>query len=66
MKRENMTDKEVAEVLGLAVSSLRKWRWLGIGPPTRKFGRALRYNRVELEDWISSRPAGGDSKKGAS
>ena len=48
-----MTVKQAAEYLGLAVSTLNKWRCHGGGPVFIKMGRAVRYRVEDLEAYIS-------------
>jgi hypothetical protein len=58
-------------MLRLSVACLRKWRWkdarrvrkgeVPVGPPWRKLGRAVRYPRWELLNWVESQPSWGGS-----
>jgi len=48
-----MTVKQAAEHLGLAVSTLNKWRCHGGGPVFIKMGRAVRYRVEDLECYLS-------------
>ena len=43
-----VTEKEVAELTGIAVQSLRNQRHLGRGFPYRKFGKSVRYLLPEI------------------
>ena len=47
-----MTTTEVAKLLKLKAQTVRKWRSNNYGPPYFKVGRSVRYDRVELENWI--------------
>ena len=49
-----MTAKEVAERLGTTEGVLAKWRTEKRGPAYYKFGRAVRYQRSEVEQWIDA------------
>lgn len=51
---EFMTTAEVAEFLGFAVITIRKWRTEGVGPPFTKIvgGRGIRYRRADVEDFM--------------
>ena len=53
MPTELLTEKEVAEHLGLKPKTLARWRWKGQGPRFRKFGRKVRYSRDDLEEYIA-------------
>jgi len=48
-----LTVQQAAEYLGLAVSTLNKWRCLGGGPVFMKMGRAVRYRVEDLELYLS-------------
>jgi excisionase family DNA binding protein len=48
-----MTERQAADQLGLDPRTLRKWRWLNEGPAYYKFGKAVRYKRSDLEDFMS-------------
>lgn len=50
-----LTPAEVAEILRVPTGTLYTWRYKGIGPPSFKVGRTLRYDRADLESWIKSR-----------
>ena len=47
-----MTVQQAADYLGLAVSTLNKWRCHGGGPVFLKMGRAVRYRVKSLDDYI--------------
>lgn len=47
-----MTVGQAATYLGLAVSTLNKWRCHGGGPVFIKMGRAVRYRAVDLDAFI--------------
>ena len=38
-----LKETQVAHHLNVKVSTLRRWRWAGIGPPYVKIGAAVRY-----------------------
>lgn len=47
-----LTVQQAAEYLGLAVSTLNKWRCLGGGPVFMKMGRAVRYRITDLDQFM--------------
>jgi len=49
-----MTVQQAAEYLGLAVSTLNKWRCHGGGPIFVKMGRAVRYRVEDLNAFIEN------------
>jgi predicted DNA-binding transcriptional regulator AlpA len=54
-----LTEKEVSELTGLSVRTLRNWRLTHKGPRYRKFGDSVRYSVGDLEVWTQSVPYGG-------
>jgi excisionase family DNA binding protein len=55
--RQLLSAEEVAEYLGVPVSTLYKWRHFGRGPKAFRVGRHLRYDAEELQRWLDSRAA---------
>lgn len=47
-----LTEREVAEVLGLSVATLRAWRHHGKGPRFLRLGRSVRYLPSDLADFV--------------
>ncbi len=47
-----VTERDAAELLGVSVRTLQKWRLQGNGPRFVKLGRAVRYDRRDLEEYI--------------
>ena len=50
-----LTVDQAAVYLGLARSTLNKWRCQGEGPSFVKLGRAVRYRTVDLEGFLERR-----------
>jgi predicted DNA-binding transcriptional regulator AlpA len=42
------------------VATLRYWRGEGKGPRYRKVGQLVRYAPSDVQDWLNSRPSGGE------
>lgn len=77
MARDYLSTVELAELIGVGVDTIEKWRAAGEGPAWYRFGRARvggkgrarnrtlpRYKREDVERWIASKrvePAGGDA-----
>lgn len=53
--RVALTTREAAAYLGLAVSTLNKWRCHGGGPEFLKLGRAVRYRQDDLDRFLEAR-----------
>jgi len=47
-----LTEREVAELLGLSVATLRAWRHRGRGPRFLLLGRSVRYLPSDLADFV--------------
>jgi len=52
-----MNVQQAANYLGLAVSTLNKWRCYGDGPLFIKMGRSVRYRVKDLNDYVEGRRA---------
>ena len=51
-RNRGLNEKQVAEMIGLSVSTLRLNRHKGVGIPYYKMGRAVRYDLKDLENFI--------------
>ena len=52
----NLVDtKKASEILGISHNTLKKYRMIGGGPIFMKFGRTVRYDIVDLNEWASAR-----------
>jgi len=47
-----LTEREVSDLLGLSVATLRAWRHRGQGPRFLRLGRAVRYLPADLEEFV--------------
>ena len=47
-----LTEREVAERLGLSVATLRAWRHRGKGPRFLRLGRSVRYLPSDVVDFV--------------
>jgi predicted DNA-binding transcriptional regulator AlpA len=50
----------VADMLGVSVATVRRWRLLRQGPRYLKLGAAVRYKPEDISTWLESRPSGGE------
>jgi len=55
-----LDEKELAQRLCVSIGTLRYWRTEGKGPRYRKVGQLVRYAPSDVQDWLNSRPAGGE------
>lgn len=49
-----LTEREVAELLGLSVATLRAWRHRGKGPRFLRLGRSVRYLPSDVDDFVQA------------
>lgn len=47
-----LTERQVAEQLGLSVATLRAWRHRGKGPRFLRLGRSVRYLPSDVEEFV--------------
>ena len=47
-----LTERQVAEQLGLSVATLRAWRHWGKGPRYLRLGRSVRYLPSDVDDFV--------------
>ena len=55
IKTKYLTEKQVAEITGISLSTLRNERSLGQGMPYVKLGRSVRYSLHDVIDYMESR-----------
>lgn len=48
------TTQEVAEYLRVPVETLYNWRHRGKGPPAIRYGRGLRYQWKDVQDFVDT------------
>jgi len=54
LQKRFYNELEAADILGLSVGTLQNWRLYKTGPAYHKFGKAVRYARVELERYAEA------------
>lgn len=52
IQKKFVTDVELAGALGVAVQTLRNWRFQGRGPAYVKLGKMVRYDLAEAVDYF--------------
>ncbi|MGC8761934.1 MAG: helix-turn-helix transcriptional regulator, partial [Bryobacteraceae bacterium] len=55
-----LDERDVARWIRVSAATLRYWRGEGKGPRYRKVGQLVRYAPSDVQDWLNSRPAGGE------
>jgi Helix-turn-helix domain len=53
-----LREQDAADILCLSVRTLQSWRIRLAGPPFVQVGRAVRYRRRDLIDWIAANTVG--------
>jgi excisionase family DNA binding protein len=51
-RRPALTERQVAEHLGLSVATLRAWRHRGKGPRFLRLGRSVRYLPSDVDEFV--------------
>jgi predicted DNA-binding transcriptional regulator AlpA len=49
-----VTEHEAARMLKMSLTSLRRWRQDGSGPPFCKLGRSVRYQPQDIADFVAA------------
>jgi len=53
MNSKQLTEGEVSAIFQVSKDKLRHDRMLRQGPPFRKYGRIVRYDEIELAEWMA-------------
>lgn len=61
-----MNENQAAELLGLSVRTLQNWRLRGDGPVYVKIGKAVRYKRRDVSEWLKANTIASTSQRPAS
>ena len=64
MASEFYSPQELADYLDYPLATIRKWRAEGNGPKGIKAGRRVRYRKVEVERWLTSRESERSDQNG--
>lgn len=52
--------------LDVPISTIYRWRYEGVGPPSYRVGRHVKFSPAEIEEWLAARSespkAGGVAK----
>jgi predicted DNA-binding transcriptional regulator AlpA len=59
-----ITESQAADLLAIALKTVRNWRHLGRGPPHLKLGRLVRYRMRDLNVWLESCERASTSDRG--
>ena len=57
VRRPVLTERELASEVRRNVATVRRWRVEGTGPVFLRIERAVRYSRVDLNQWLGKRLA---------
>lgn len=49
-----LTPEDLAELLGIPVKTLYRWRHVGVGPQAMKVGKHLRYLPDDVQEYIDA------------
>ena len=48
-----LSERKAADILGVSVKSLRRWRYQRSGPPYVKLRHLIRYSVQDLQNWMA-------------
>ncbi len=60
-----LSTDETAAIFGITRGRLEAWRVAGKGPRFLKWGRAIRYDRKDVTDWIEAQKVASTSEYSA-
>jgi predicted DNA-binding transcriptional regulator AlpA len=55
-----LTEAQTAQLLRLSTRTLQAWRLRKTGPSFIRAGRAVRYSRPDISDWVASQRVASD------
>lgn len=58
-----LNEHAVAELLGVSVATVRRWRLTGNGPKFLKLGSLVKYTPDSIASFLASLPTGGGGQK---
>ena len=50
-----LSSEQLAELFGVPLATVRKWRAEGTGPKGVRFGRHVRYSSAAIDEWVERR-----------
>ena len=60
-----LDEREVATILKIEPTTLRRWRWSGDDPRFMKIGGAVRYHPIDIDQFMNSSRTTSTSATGA-
>ncbi|HEV3268435.1 MAG TPA: helix-turn-helix domain-containing protein [Acidimicrobiales bacterium] len=54
MENALLSPDQLAEYLGVPVSSVYRWNYIKSGPTAMKVGRHVRYRKSDVEAWLTA------------
>jgi predicted DNA-binding transcriptional regulator AlpA len=64
--KELINEREVAKIMSLSVSLVRRWRVQKKGPRYYKIGAAVRYRPEDVVSWLEEQAQGGGQEEAES
>ncbi len=61
-----MTEVQACELLSVSARTLQAWRLRGGGPAYVKIGKAVRYKRRDVSEWLKANTIASTSQRPAS
>lgn len=60
-----LTAKELADYLAVPLATVYRWRSHGVGPRGFRVGRHVRFQWVDVQDWVEAQLAAADGVPGS-
>lgn len=58
-----LTTDDLADMVGVEVRTIERWRKSGDGPPFMLFGRTIRYHPARVQAWMLAREQGTPARR---
>ena len=52
--RDLLNEKQAAKHLNVSEKTMQYWRWKGVGPAYIKFGQAVRYDPLKIQEYLDA------------
>lgn len=50
-----LDERAVSQTLSVSLATVRRWRYVGGGPPFLKLGALVRYRREAIDAWLEAK-----------
>jgi len=60
VQRRYGSERDVAQLTGIAARTLQKWRLFGKGPRFYRVGGMIKYDLAEVDSWVQAKAVNGE------